>query len=134
MKSGPLPEAMRLPEIPYLPTTVDGACVVTTPAEIDIVTAEQLRAALLQAPTAKPPVVVVDMTGTLFCDSSGLHALLRAHRRFGAEGGGLRLVIPPDGVVARILNLTGLRTVIPCFRSLADAVAGTRALADPVGG
>jgi hypothetical protein len=32
---------------------------------------------------------------TRFCDSSGLHTLLAAHKRAQSEGGELLLVIPP---------------------------------------
>jgi anti-anti-sigma factor len=64
------------------------------------------------------------MTHTTFCDSSGLHTLLRAYKRLASEAGGLRLVIPADGAVPRILTLTGLNRLIPCYRSVAAAVAG----------
>jgi anti-anti-sigma factor len=113
-----------LPDTSYLHTTIDGVAVVRTPAEIDITTADQLRAALLEASAGKHPVIVVDMTGTVFCDSSGLHALVRARNRSAAENRDLRLVVPAGGTVDRILTLTGLATVLPCFPTLAEALAG----------
>jgi anti-sigma B factor antagonist len=118
------PEAIFLPDVRYLRTTFNGAAVVRAPAEIDLTTADQLRAALLDAAAGHDLAVVIDMTRTYFCDSSGLHVLLRAHKRMVAEGGQLRLVIPADGAVARIITLTGLRRVIPCFPSLTEALAG----------
>ncbi len=126
-----------MPDASYLHTTFNGASVIRTPAEIDITTADQLRAALLEAAAGEHPMVVVDMTSTGFCDSSGIHALLRARNRIASDGGDLRLVIPADGVVARIITLTGLDTVLRCFPSLADAVAGppaVRPLKPPIGG
>ena len=60
------------------------------------------------------------MTGTVCCDSSGLHTLLRAHKRAVAEGGELRLVVPVKGAVPRIMNLTGLDLffrVFPAWQS-----------------
>jgi len=98
-----------------------GVAVVAAPAEIDVTTAEQLRVALLRAAGHLQTVLVADLTGTLFCDSAGLTVLVRAHRRVVAEGGQLRLVLPADGPVARIIALTGLYRLIPCFRSLAEA-------------
>ena len=57
------------------------------------------------------------------------HALLRAHKRAVSAGGELRLVVPADGTVPRVLNLTGLDLVIPCFPSMAEALARTPAAA-----
>jgi anti-anti-sigma factor len=108
---------------------VGGVPVVATPAEIDVTTAGQLRAVLLEAAGAGHPTAVVDMTRTLFCDSSGLHTLLRAHKQAVSAGGELRLVVPADGTVPRVMNLTGLDLVIPCFSSLAEALARTPAAA-----
>jgi anti-sigma B factor antagonist len=107
----------------------DGASVVAAPAEIDITIAEQLRAVLLEATASEHPMIVVDMTRTLFCDASGLHILLRAHKRAVSKGGELRLVVPADGAVPRIIHLTCLDYLIPCFSSLARALARTPAAA-----
>ena len=58
--------------------------VVCPPAEIDATTADQLRVALLSA-GSKGPTVVVDMTGTRFCDSTGISVLNEA-RAGGVQG------------------------------------------------
>lgn len=112
-----------MPEVRYLRKMIEGVPVMAAPAEIDITTAKRLRAVLLDSAARGHTTIVVDMTGTVFCDSSGLHTLLRAHQRAVAEGGGLRLVVPSDGAVRRILNLSGLDLVLPCFSSLTQAVA-----------
>ena len=70
------------------------------------------------------------MTGTVFCDSAGLHTLVRAHKRVMAKGDELRLVIPADGVVRRILTLTGLDQFMSCFTSLEEALAQPQGAAD----
>jgi anti-sigma B factor antagonist len=62
------------------------------------------------------------MTRTEFCDSSGPHALLAAHRRAEAEGREVLLVVP-SAVVLRVFALTGVDRLIPNFTSLADALA-----------
>jgi anti-anti-sigma factor len=54
---------------------IQGVPVITTREKIDITGAEALRSALLAAATNRHKVVVVDMTGTRFCDSAGLHTL-----------------------------------------------------------
>jgi len=100
-----------------------GVPVVTAPAEIDMTTAGQLRAILLQWHTRGHVTVVVDMTGTQFCDSAGLTVLVRAHKQALAEGGELRVVLPASGSVPRIFTLTGLDGVIPHFTGLEQVLA-----------
>jgi anti-sigma B factor antagonist len=112
-------------DVCYTHTVTNGVPVVATPAEIDITTASLLRAALLHATRGRHSVVVVDLTGTLFCDSAGLHTLLAAHKRAQAEGGELRVVVPADGAVSRVLALTGVDRLIPRFASLEAALAKT---------
>ena len=101
-----------------------GVPVVAAPEEIDITNAPDLRAALLRAAAGGPGTLVADMTRTRFCDSSGLHTLLAAHKRARADGGELRLVIP-DAAVLRVFALTGIDRMIPNFTSLHDALAHT---------
>jgi anti-anti-sigma factor len=102
---------------------INGIAVVTAPAEIDMITAGQLRTVLLHSAAHGQATIVVDMTGTRFCDSLGFSVLVRAHRQTLAEGGGLRLVIPADSSVGRIFTVIGLEKVIPRFASLDQALA-----------
>ena len=109
------------------PLMINGMPVVTAPGEIDVTTAEHLRAVLFHAAARGHATVVVDMSRTRFCDSAGLAVLVRAHKRAVTEGGELRLVIPADGAVARIFAITRLDLVIPLFSSLDEALAPRRA-------
>jgi anti-sigma B factor antagonist len=103
---------------------VSGVPVVTAPEEIDITSAPDLRSALVDAAARGHGTLVVDMTQTQFCDSSGLHTLLAAHRRAQAEGGALMLVISASPVL-RIFAVTGIDRMIPSFTSLDQALART---------
>jgi anti-anti-sigma factor len=105
---------------------VDGVPVVAAPDEIDITTAAGLRAALLKAAAHGNGTLVVDMSQTQFCDSAGLHVLVRAHYRAQAEGGELRLV-SSGAHLSRMLAITGIDHVIPCFPSLEQALPQTPA-------
>lgn len=60
-------------EIRYLVKLIDGVPVVRAPEEIDITVAGQLHAVVLHVTSRGRATAVVDMTGTRFCDSSGLH-------------------------------------------------------------
>ena len=66
------------------------------------------------------------MTGTQFCDSSGLHTLLAAHKRAQGKGGELRLAISAAPVL-RVFALTGIDRMIPNFTTLDEALAQTSA-------
>ncbi len=112
-----------MPEVGYRFRMASGVPVVAAPAEIDVASAYQLRAALLEASAGGHGTVVVDLADTRFCDSAGLNLLLRAHKRARAEGGELRLVIPADAAVLRIFTVTGIGQVIPQFASLEEALA-----------
>jgi anti-sigma B factor antagonist len=103
---------------------VNGVSVVAAPEEIDITNAPELRSALLEAAAHGPGTLVADMTRTRFCDSSGLHTLLAAHRRAQAEGGELLLVIPSTPVL-RVFAITGIDHMIPNFTTLDEALAHT---------
>ena len=118
-----------MPEDKFPVEVVQGVPVVAAPEEIDITNAEALRSALLTAAADGPGTLVVDMTGTRFCDSSGLHALIAAHKRAEAEGREVLLVIP-GAPVLRVFALTGMDRVIPNFTSLAEALAQTAATAN----
>ena len=98
-----------------------GLPVVVAPGEIDVRNSDQLRSALLRA-QALNPVVVVDLSGTQFCDSSGLSVLVRALRRTQADGGEVRLVVSTAAVL-RILSVTGIGSIFGLFGSLQEALA-----------
>jgi anti-sigma B factor antagonist len=106
-----------------------GVPVVAAPEEIDITNAGALRSALLKAAANGHGTLVVDMTRTRFCDSSGLHTLIAAHKRAGAEGREVLLVIPSTTLL-RVFALTGMDRVIPSFISLAEALAQAPAAAN----
>lgn len=99
-----------------------GVPVVAAPREIDITSAPELRAALLEAAARGDGTLVADLTLTQFCDASVLRVLLAAHKRATAEGGQLLLAVRSTGVV-RILAITGIDRVIPSFTSLTRALA-----------
>jgi anti-sigma B factor antagonist len=96
--------------------------VVTAPQEIDITNAPELRSALLEAAACGRGTLVADLTRTRFCDSSGLHALLAAHKHAQAESGELLLVIPSTAVL-RIFAITSIDRMIPNFTTLDEALA-----------
>jgi anti-sigma B factor antagonist len=100
--------------------------IVTLPAEIDMANdrgvSQQLGCALASAAA----VVVADMTATRFCDSTGLRALVMAHKQAAAHHTELRLVITSADVL-RVMAITQLDTVLRIYPSLDAAQAPARA-------
>lgn len=113
-----------------------GVPVVAAPQEIDVTNAGLLRAALLAASGngTGTRTVVLDMSGTHFCDSAALNVLIRAHQRAEADDAELRLVMTGSDVL-RIFVVTGIDRVIPIFATLDEALSRPAAElpAPPVG-
>lgn len=74
---------------------VSPSAVVPLAAEIDLTNSEQVYGRLDVAFDSGAAVVIADFTATWFCDCSSLRRLLTVQRRAAAQGGQLRLVIPP---------------------------------------
>jgi anti-sigma B factor antagonist len=106
--------------------------VVAMPAEIDVTNADQVRGALQAALDQGAAAIIADLSGTVFCDSRGLHALIGAHRRAAASGVRVLFVIGA-GQVRRLFTLTGMDTVLAVYPSLGDALAEQTAPQDPSG-
>jgi anti-anti-sigma factor len=96
--------------------------VVTLPAEIDIANAEQVGEQLSSAIARGAGIVIADMTGTRFCDSSGISMLVQAHRQAAANQAELRLVVLATAVL-RALKLVRMDFLLPIYPSLDAALA-----------
>ena len=94
--------------------------IITMPAEIDAANADQARQALLSAAGPEVTVLIIDMSGTTFCDSAGVHTIIAAHRQAAAAGIQLQLVTTS---VLRIFQVTGADQLIPIYPTLDAAQA-----------
>jgi anti-sigma B factor antagonist len=111
-----------LKDIGYPVRLMGGIPVVSAPAVINAVAAARLRLVLLEPAAAGHTTVVLNMTGTRFCDATALGVLIRADKRIRADGDELRLVLSAGSIVSRIFCLTGLNRFILHFGSLPDAL------------
>jgi anti-anti-sigma factor len=93
--------------------------ILTMPAEIDLTNADQVRQELLAA-VGHDPVLIVDMTGTTFCDSAGVQAVIAGYRLAEATGTEFRLVAAG---VLRIFTVVGADQLIPVYPTLEAALA-----------
>jgi anti-sigma B factor antagonist len=93
-------------------TDADALRVVDVRGEIDLAAAPELSQHLLGAADAGVRALVVDLCRVTFLDSSGLAALLNARKRLRESDIAMVVACEPDGRPARILEVTGLRTVM----------------------
>jgi anti-sigma B factor antagonist len=96
--------------------------VVRMPAEIDVTNSASVDSVLAGVAAQHPEVITADMTATVFCDSSGIHALARAHRRATSAGGELRLAVGASPAI-RVLQLTGLDQILPVYADVTQSLA-----------
>jgi anti-sigma B factor antagonist len=87
---------------------------------LNLANAGQLREALAAA--AQHSIIVVDMAANRFCDSSGISALIAAHRQPRSAVGKLRLVMAGPAV-RRVFKVTGVDRLFRFFGSLPQTVA-----------
>jgi anti-anti-sigma factor len=80
--------------------------------ELDIATAESLERELRAAEQSDAPLIVLDLSGLTFIDSSGLRLVLEANDRCGGEADRLR-VIAGSPALERLIDIVGLRGTLP---------------------
>lgn len=86
--------------------------VIHVAGDVDLETADGLRAALKAAPPQQPGhELVVDLAEVPFLDSSGVQVLLEA-RMTALAGGGALVVRNPSRMVARVLEVTGVAAIL----------------------
>lgn len=98
--------------------------VVVLPVEIDVTNAEQVYQQLVAVLAPGVGTVIADMTETIFCDSSGVHAVMRAYETAEARGVRMRLAVSSGTSVRRVLQLIGVAQLIPVYPNLQEALAG----------
>jgi anti-sigma B factor antagonist len=59
--------------------------VITVPAEIDATNAGEVRQALLAAAGQDAAVLIIDMSGTTFCDSAGVQAIIDTYNQAAGQ-------------------------------------------------
>jgi len=89
----------------------DGGALVAVTGEVDVATADQVWAAVIEAMTTWTGDVVVDLSGVTFLDSQGIRALIRAHKDCGVDAARLSLR-SPSSQVREVFEITGLDRVL----------------------
>ncbi|MFF2145105.1 STAS domain-containing protein [Kitasatospora sp. NPDC058190] len=103
--------------------TPGGAEVVRLDGEVDQDQRVRLQRALDRAVGDRPQLLVVDLSGLAFCDSTCLNVLLSA--RAAAQAAGVELVLAAlSSQARRLLEITGTDEVFTVRDSVRAALAG----------
>ena len=89
--------------------------------EVDLATVEDLEEAIGVVHDEQTGGLVVDLTGSSFMDSTGLKALVMAHRRFSAADRPFAIAVS-GGPVSRLLDLSGVNTTIKTVASVDELI------------
>jgi anti-sigma B factor antagonist len=95
----------------------DGRAVLAIGGEVDLATAPDLRAAIDDALDSGAAELCLDLCGTSFMDSSGLHVLFDGQARAYALQRRLAIVCPP-GPVRRLFEVSGFGGRLPLYDTL----------------
>ena len=90
--------------------------------EVDMASVGAVRTCLRELMLAGHTDLLIDLSEVTFMDSTGLGVLVAARKQARVFRGTLGLVAPSPPV-ARVLSLTSLDRVFPCFGSLDEALA-----------
>jgi len=101
----------------------NGCSVVSVVGELDVATAPELRSRLEGAIDNGPAVVVADLLGVTFLDSTALGVLIGALKRCQAAGGELRIVAAEPRIL-KIFEITGLTELFSLFPTVEEAGVG----------
>lgn len=93
------------------------AVIVRIAGELDMATAPQLRAVLVDLIDNQGNLdVAVDVSALSFVDSTGLGVLVGAHRKLQQRNGRLT-VVSPTAATTRVLQITGLDRIMATSES-----------------
>jgi anti-anti-sigma factor len=100
----------------------DASVVARLSGEVDMSNATYVRDQLLAAMPNEALALVLDISGCRYLDSAAIEVLFDVSRRLGRRRQELRLVMPPDSPLRRVIELTEIHTAAPVFQSLDDAL------------
>jgi len=107
-------------EVVFKRSELDGRPVLSVAGEIDLAVAGRFAEELDSLVGGDHGSSVVDLSAVEFIDSSGLGALVGAHKAVQQSGGDLRLAAAPNQV-RMVLRLTNLDQVLPNHASAEEA-------------
>ncbi len=101
---------------------LEKAVVATLAGEVDMTNAEYVREEITAQVPNDAHALVIDLSSTQYLDSAAIELLFELSRRLGRRRQELRLVVPDDSPLTRLLSLTDVASVAPVHPDLAGAL------------
>jgi anti-sigma B factor antagonist len=111
--------------------TEGGAIVAAIAGEIDISNAADIGSALEGSVPQRALGLVLDLSNSSYIDSAGIHLLFRLGGRLTRRRQQLRVVVPDEAPIRKIVNLAGLGWTVPHDKSVGEALVNLRAEVTP---
>ena len=93
-------------------TDLEGGQLLQVVGEVDLANVEIVQAAISGSVRSDTSLVVLDLSGTTYLDSTGLAMIFRLAERLSYRRQEFCLVVPPDSPIRRVLQLTSLDQVV----------------------
>ena len=100
----------------------NGSIVARLSGEVDMSNASYVRDQLLASMPNDALALVLDISGCRYLDSAAIEVLFDVSRRLARRRQELRLVMPPDSPLRRVIELTEVHTAAPVHESLEGAL------------
>lgn len=104
----------------------EGVRIARLRGEIDLSNADEISAELEAAADARGADgagLILELSDVDYLDSAGVRMLFRVARAVSDAGGTVRVVVPRDGQIRRVLELAELTLVVPVEETEDDALA-----------
>ena len=101
----------------------DAAVVARVSGEVDMTNSSYVGEELVRAVPNDAAALVVDLSAARYLDSAAIELLFDLGRRLERRRQSLRLVLPPDSPLKRVLLLTEIDSVAPVHETLASALS-----------
>jgi len=101
----------------------NGSIVARLSGDVDMSNAPYVRDQLLAAIPNDALALVLDITACRYLDSAAIEVLFEVSRRLGRRRQEVRLVMPPDSPLRRVIELTEVHTAAPVYDSLEAALS-----------
>ncbi|HEY3249243.1 MAG TPA: STAS domain-containing protein [bacterium] len=102
---------------------LDGIPVAHVSGEVDLSNIADVRAAIAGAITNASRALVVDLSGTTYMDSRGVHLLFELAERLARSQQQFAVVVPPEAPIRRLLLITHLDQAAAIHETVGDAIS-----------
>ena len=105
----------------------DRVAVAVLPVDVDVANATRLGDALAEAVGHEAPCLIADLSQTRYLDSAGLNMLFALSARLQHRRRELRLVVPPEAMIMRLVQIASLESAAPVHPTVAEALEASHA-------